>query len=365
MFGSSSPVCAILPSFILERLASSNALPGHRRAMNSLLGSERVRGHRDAMADLKTLLAVPTGGKRRSVYDVRDHSQHGGRLARVEGAPPVGDPAVDEAYDGAGDFYDFLNRAFSRDSLDNHGLPLDASVHYGQSFDNAFWDGKQMLYGDGDEDLPEEKRVFNRFTLSIDVIGHELTHGLIENEARLFYFGQHGALNESFADVMGSLLKQWKLQQRADEADWIIGDKVFTSRISARGVRSLASPGSAFDDPLLGRDPQVGHMKDFRKLATSEDHGGVHCNSGIPNRAFYLAALEIGGFAWEGAGRIWYTTLCERLQRNAQFTDAARQTYQVAGEIFGQGSREQVAVKNGWETVGVSGAGGIAAGSLR
>ncbi|SQI22331.1 Extracellular minor metalloprotease precursor [Salmonella enterica subsp. arizonae] len=135
-----------------------------------------------------------------------------------------------------------------------------------------------MVFGDGDGEI------FNRFTSSIDVVAHELTHGVTETEAGLIYFGQSGALNESLSDVFGSLVKQFHLQQTAGQADWIIGEGLLAKGINGKGLRSMAAPGTAYDDPLLGKDPQPAHMQNFIK--TREDNGGVHLNSGIPNRAF-------------------------------------------------------------------------------
>src|SRR5262249_39364946 len=148
---------------------------------------------------------------------------------------------------------------------------------------------------------------FNRFTIDLDIIGHELTHGVTQHEANLDYLGQPGALNESVSDVMGSLIKQRQLNQTADQADWLIGAKLLTANVQGVALRSMKAPGTAFDDPVLGKDPQPRHMKNY--LRTHADYGGVHINSGIPNHAFYLVATQIGGFAWEKAGRIWYETL--------------------------------------------------------
>ena len=148
--------------------------------------------------------------------------------------------------------------------------------------------------------------MFNRFTVAVDVIGHELTHGVTQFEAKLAYWDQSGALNESFSDIFRSLVKQKKLNQTADQADWLIGAGLFTSNVKGLAIRSMKEPGTAYDDPLLGKDPQPAHMRHY--VNTTSDNGGVHINSGIPNRAFYLAALEIGGHAWERAGKIWYMT---------------------------------------------------------
>ena len=192
--------------------------------------------------------------------------------------------AVDEAFDGLGRTLDFYWSNFERNSIDDEGLPLDATVHYGDRYDNAFWDGRRMVFGDGDGEL------FNRFTIAVDVIGHELTHGVTEDEAGLIYAYQAGALNKSLSDVFGSLIKQSDpgRLQKADEADWLIGAGLLAPGVQGVALRSMKEPGTAYDDPVLGKDPQPAHMRNF--VHTNRDNGGVHINSGIPNRAFYLAA---------------------------------------------------------------------------
>jgi Zn-dependent metalloprotease len=137
----------------------------------------------------------------------------------------------------------------------------------------------------------------------------------------------------------------------AEQADWLIGEGLFTSNVDAEGIRSMKAPGTAYDDPVLGRDPQPGHMDDY--VETSSDNGGVHINSGIPNKAFYNVATEIGGFAWEKAGAIWYLALCDELQPTSDFQAAANATYKVAGTLYGKDSAEQRAVYNGWKAVGL------------
>ena len=135
------------------------------------------------------------------------------------------------------------------------------------------------------------------------------------------------------------MVKQYVLKQDADKADWLIGAGLFKKNVKGAVLRSMKEPGSAYDDPVIGKDPQPGHMKDY--VETTSDNGGVHINSGIPNRAFYLTAIELGGKAWEKAGMIWYVTLRDRLRENSTFQDAARLTYSVAGSLFGKGSPEQ------------------------
>jgi Zn-dependent metalloprotease len=351
------PIQCIVPPHMLEEIAERGTPAQREWALKTLATTERFRGQRQILAQVPAL-AVPTRvvGRQRHVYDAQNGSDLPGRLARSEGDPPTGDLAVDEAYDGSGATYDLYREVYGRNSIDDRGMRLDSTVHYQQGYDNAFWNGRQMVYGDGDEDLPEEERLFNRFTTAIDIVAHELTHGVTQYEARLRYWEQPGALNESFSDVFGSLVKQRVLGQTAEEADWLIGEGLFTVNVNGQGIRSMKAPGTAYDDPVLGKDPQPAHMRDYQDV--DYDNGGVHINSGIPNHAFYVAAREIGGYAWEKAGQIWYVTLRDRLEVRSDFQDAARTTFQVAGELFGAESLEQQAVRTGWAKVGIDVEGG-------
>jgi len=182
-------------------------------------------------------------------------------------------------------------------------------------------------------------------------VGHELTHGVTQYEAALEYEGQAGALNESFSDVFGSLVKQYALNQTVDKADWLIGAGLLSMNVKGVALRSMKHPGTAYNDPTIGKDPQPGHMKDY--VNTSNDNGGVHINSGIPNRAFYLTATELGGYAWEKAGKIWYITLRDRLSERSDFQRAANLTFEVAGSLYGKGGQEQNTVQKAWDQVGI------------
>jgi Zn-dependent metalloprotease len=348
-----SSILCIVPPHMLKNIADNGTPAQRQTALNSLVVSARVRGQRQVLAEVRSLIPrLASSGKYRVIYTADNGSNLPGRKLRQEGDPPTGDLAADEAYDGAGATYDLYWDTYQRNSIDDLGLQLDSTVHYQQGYDNAFWDGKQMVYGDGDEDLPESERIFNRFTIAIDVIGHELTHGVTQYEANLNYFLQPGALNESISDVFGSLVKQHSLGQTASEADWIIGEGLLTANVNGVGIRSMKAPGTAYDDPVLGKDPQPDHMNNY--VNTLEDNGGVHINSGIPNKAFYVVATEIGGSAWEKAGLIWYTALASKLTSNSNFQDAADKTYEAAGELYGVGSLEQKAVQTGWGEVGIT-----------
>lgn len=363
MVGLLHPIHCVIPPFMFKEIITRGSDSQRTWALRTLEVTARFRGERQALAELREMLPrVQTTGKNRFVYTADNGSSLPGRLMRSEGGLPSGDDAVDEAYDGSGATYDLYWDIYQRNSIDNSGMRLDSSVHYLQGYDNAFWNGYQMVYGDGDEDLPAEERLFNRFTIALDVIGHELTHGVTSFEGNMTYYGQPGALNESFSDVFGSLTKQYKLGQSAAEADWIIGAGLFTENVNGQGIRSMKAPGTAYDDPVLGKDPQPAHMNDY--VQTVEDNGGVHINSGIPNRAFYVTAAEIGDSAWLKAGQIWYVTLRDRLGQTSNFQNAADLTYEVAGELYGTNSAEQQAVKKGWDTVGISVGGSTQSGCL-
>ena len=351
-------VLCITPPHMLQEIASNGSPAQRNMALLTLTTSEQMRGQRiAARAILGAMSARLTSNeKERIVYNAQNGSQLPGVAARHEGDPATGDTAVDEAYDGSGITYDLYFDIYGRNSIDNSGMRLDSTVHYQKGYDNAFWNGQQMVYGDGDEDLPEDQRLFNRFTAALDVIGHELTHGVTQHEADLAYWDQSGALNESMSDVFGSLVKQYQRNESASEANWIIGEGLFTPNVNGVGIRSMKAPGTAYDDPLMGKDPQPGHMDDY--VNTTSDNGGVHINSGIPNRAFYVTAMEIGGYAWVKAGQIWYKTLTEKLGSRSNFQDAANLTFEAAGELYGVGSLEQAAVRKGWFEVGLPITGG-------
>ena len=177
------------------------------------------------------------------------------------------------------------------------------------------------------------------------MLGHEFTHAVTQFTAALTYQDQPGALNESVSDCFGMCVKQRLLGQTADQADWLVGEGIFLPGVNARALRDMAHPGTAYDDPTLGKDPQVGDMSDY--VDTTDDNGGVHTNSGIPNRAFYLAATAIGGDTWEGAGQVWYAALTGgQVGADTDFAGFAAATIGAAGD-------HADAVRQAWSTVGV------------
>src|SRR2546426_5219775 len=300
-------IFCIVPPHILHEIARNGTAQERDLALRTLatdgtLRTRRVTHQLMAPSSFRNLLSTAPVAKVRTIYDAGQTPALPGQTVRTEGQPPTGDPAADEAYEGLGATFDFYWQVYQRNSIDNQGMHLDATVHYsedGSGYDNAFWNGQQMVFGDGDG------MIFNRFTIALDVIGHELTHGVTGSEVNLVYTGEAGALNESISDVFGSLVKQYALQQDANSADWLIGAGLLM--IPDTALRSMKAPGTAYDDPKLGKDPQPATMSQF--VHTSQDNGGVHINSGIPNHAFFLLATQLGGNGWGDAGRIWYETI--------------------------------------------------------
>ncbi|WP_371496943.1 M4 family metallopeptidase [Kitasatospora sp. NBC_00374] len=330
--------CTIVPPFVLDRLAEQ----GHEAARRSLALDTLHRESR-----LATLLptAAPAHELSRTIGDARHTRRLPGRTVRAEGGPASTDVTVNRAYDGLGATFALFEEVYGRHSIDGAWLPLDATVHYGRDYDNAFWDGSRMVFGDGDG------VIFVDFTSCLDVIGHELAHGVTQYTAGLDYQGQSGALNESLSDVFGSLVKQYALGQSAEQADWLIGAGLLAPGVHGVALRSMKDPGTAYDDERLGKDPQPAHMDDY--VDTVQDNGGVHINSGIPNHAFYLVATALRGPAWECAGQVWYDTVTTGgLAHDADFTAFARATVAAARRRFDETAANTVTAA--WSEVGIS-----------
>lgn len=332
--------CFIIPPKMLRKLAQATPDACERDCLlDQAEISAHLRGQR-SVAPVVMGLAVVAGEKRRSVYDAQNKSALPGKLVRSEDGKPSNDVAVDQAYDGAGATYDFFREVLKRNSIDGKGLRLDSTVHYQVKFNNAFWNGQQMVYGDGDGKL------FLGFTGAIDVIAHELTHGVTQYAVPggLVYADQSGALNESISDVFGSVVKQWTLKQNVEQADWLIGAGIMTAEVG-KALRSMADPGNK--DLTWSGDDQP------KTMAGYVENGDVHTNSGIPNHAFYAAAIALKGNSWDKAAPIWYKAL-SLLTPNATFADMAKATSQAAALLYGADSAEQHAVQAAWKVVGVT-----------
>lgn len=258
----------------------------------------------------------------------------------VSSPVPGGDATIKFVYENLIQALEFFRACFSRESMDGHGLSVLASVHYGHYYTNAFWNGYGLVFGDGDG------LIFKSMASSDDFIGHEFMHGVTQHASRLEYSGEAGALNESFSDVFGSLFRQWRAQSDAHAADWMIGSGLMGPTAISNGwycLRSLKEPSAAYS---LSKQPW--HYRDYIP------GGGPHDNSGIPNHAFYLLSLALGGNAWEKPGMIWYQTLVEITDSKTGFAEFARRTHGKASELYPAETEVAQAVEDVWRFVGVT-----------
>lgn len=285
--------------------------------------------------------------KLRRTYSADNRPTVPGRLIIEEGERARNDPIAQAAHDNAGKVYDYFYNTFKRDGIDGRGSPMVSTVHYGsdpEDAENAAWisERQQMIYGDGG-------KMFKPLAYALDVVAHEFTHGVTDATANLIYQGQSGALNESYSDVFGALI---------DRANWTLGEEVVKSPpYPTRILRSLEDPtlGGKYDsrNPLSSIG-QPAHMRDYARLPNSRrtDNGGVHINSGIPNRAAFLVAQALGREKME---QIYYRTLTQYLPPDADFSDAARATIRAAHELYG--TNEANAVRAAFLQVGIDAGG--------
>jgi bacillolysin len=245
------------------------------------------------------------------------------------------DPASVSAHYNAAVTYKYYLDTYGRNSVDNQGMTIYSVIHVaeqGKSMENAYWSGKIMCYGDGGT-------YFYPLAGGLDVAAHEMTHGVTQFSANLEYQGQSGALNESMSDAFGTLV---------DTLNWKIGEQIVKNKqaFPSGALRDMTDPHNG---GVKGQQSwQPARMSEF--VTTTDDNGGVHINSGIPNRAFYLTAAAIGR---QKAGKIWYRTLTVYLTRSSQFIDARIATIKAAGDLYGGTGVEVASVKNAWDAVEV------------
>jgi len=322
-----------VPPYIMGGLARE----GIEEARVTIQQSRLIRRNRSKrMVDMETFLGKAKETKAsRKVYDSNSTYKTRFKLVMSEGESPSTDETVNNAYNYVGQVFDYFRDVMGRNSIDNLGMDLVINVHFGEKYQNAFWDGDEIILGDGDGKL------FSNFSNSLDVIAHELAHGITQFSANFKYSGQSGALHEHFSDVFGSAITQHVANQNAHDADWLIGNEIMGPELYGESIRSMSEPGTAYDNSLLGKDQQPDHMENY--YSGSADNFGVHINSGIPNKAFYLVSTEIGT---EKAARIWYNSL-QKLWPNANFNDAVKIIVEttrdlVKDETVPQGATQKV-----------------------
>ena len=339
--------CSIIPRDVLLRLSEDKAYPEEVR--RGLAQTARVdlqlRKLREQARKLTTIsqavaptLVALAAAPAVTLYDCRGSQTLPGIAIANPGASS--DATVKRAFSTTTGVADFYQRVFSRNSIDDAGMTMMSSVHYGARYNNAFWNGTQMTYGDGDG------VIFVDFTRGDDVVCHELTHGVTQYTLRLNYVNEAGGLNESLSDVFGSMFRQWSAKQTVAKADWLIGKDIMGPRAVAQGLtclRDMAKPGAAH---CLA--PQPDH---FRKYRRGMD---PHESSGIPNFAFYKIATALGGKSWEQAGQIWYRSMVGfGASPNLRMRKFADRTRRVAATLYPGDAAVATAVDQGWKQVGL------------
>ena len=355
-FSSPSPLprrvpCAFEPPYLLRHLATEDhpsvAAATEHPGGHTLRIDAGFRERREQASAVPSAhaSAAAEDTDRWVIHSAGNEETLPGTVVRAEGDPASDDVSVDEAYVWSQQVWELYEQQFGRVSFDGAGSTVTVTVHYGQDYDNAFWDGEQLVFGDGDGEI------FERFTKPADVLAHEFSHGVVQYTSGLAYNGQSGALNESIADVFAAMSVQHAAGQTADQASWLIGEGLFKPDVRATALRSMLEPGTAYDDPRLGKDPQVGSMADY--IDTTEDNGGVHLNSGIPNRAFALAARSVGGHSWEQTGKVWYAALTSSsVGASTDFREFAEATVAAATALFAD-TPVPDQVRAAWVEVGV------------
>lgn len=343
-----SCVCFIVPKSVLERLAHDKSLPTDvRRAMfDSSLLSDLLRQSRDQHgafisasrimgAHLDELAAEPQS----VVFDCRHTHTLPGRPVTDPGHSS--DQSAQRAHAQALKVSQFYETAFKRNSVDNAGATLVSSVHFARNYDNAMWNGTQMVYGDGDN------KIFTDFTGGNDVIGHELTHGVTQYTLQLGYTDDAGGLNESLSDCFGSMFRQWEAKQTSQKADWLIGSDIIGPVAAEKGVTCLRNMANPADAHALSPQPVK-----YSQLTPGMD---PHFTSGPPNLAFATACKAVPGHSWETVGQVWYHVMMTAgAHPTMTMRDFAGRTRQAAVQLFESKPDIAKSIDAAWKSVGLS-----------
>lgn len=318
-------MCNIIPQYMIQEILLNSTKQSTMVSFMDALSPQRP-------ATIGLMMdedCGPSPQVKRTIYDAEEKTRLPGKVVREEGGEATKDEIEGRAYDFSGNTWDFFKKIFGRNSIDNKGFPIHSTIHYGKNYPNAFWDNRGIVFGDGD------KKIFMDFVL-LDIVGHEISHGLTSRTANLEYYSEPGSINEHFSDVFGMAIKQWVLGENNKTSSWIVGEGIFNPSIKGLGIRSMKSPGEAYNDPdTIGRDKQPAHYKD--KYTGPEDQQGVHWNSGILNKIFYEYCINTGANSFDGPAKIWYNVLTKKLHRKSNFHDFVNATQEVIIQSYGTG----------------------------
>ena len=328
--------CCFIPEVVIDALNKA----GDNIEKPNVQMDKSIRMRRSSMTLMASLLPATPGTSARRIFDSQNTGSTRLKIIREEGAMSLNDADANAAYDNGGIVRDYFKTILGWNSINDDGLDLIFNVHYMVKYNNAFWDGEQMAFGDGDGVN------FQNFVRALDVTGHELTHGVVQYTANLEYKGQSGALNEHFADVFGTAIKQWAAKETEKTANWLIGEICTMGKYKGKAVRSMKAPA----DTTIVLSAQPENMsKIFKGTA---DNGGVHINSGIPNKAFYLVSMNIGT---QKAAKLWFETL-KILKPTSKFTDFYKALTKTAKTLVANNTlptTTQTSIDKAFKTVGI------------
>lgn len=277
--------------------------------------------------------------RNRETYDCKHKTELPGDLSLQEQSPLSSDLVLNAAHVNSANAYAYYLTLFNRSSLDGNGMTIKSSAHYGTNYNNAFWNGEEMVYGDGDGSF------FREMTRGLDVCVHEISHAVTQFTCKLVYYAQPGALNESFSDMMGIACKHWVNKQfEPEKANWLMGDEIVGTDFPGVAIRSFK------DEKAYKGDNQPKHMKNYKW--TLQDNMGVHTNSGIPNHFFYQLCLIMNRPSYDRPAQIVYKAHTEYVGSTTGFKDYAKATYKAAQTLYGE--PEMQAVKKAWQNVGIN-----------
>ncbi|WP_255442238.1 MULTISPECIES: M4 family metallopeptidase [Corallococcus] len=282
----------------------------------------------------------------RNLYSANNQWTTPGTLRRSEGGAATGDNHIDRNYAHLGTTYACYETVFGRDSFDDHGAGITSTVHYGSGYVNAYWDGVQVVFGDGDGVNS------GQLGLDLDVASHEITHAVTQYESGLVYRNESGALNESLSDVSAAICESWSRGGVVDANVWMIGEFIWTPGINGDALRYMGNP------------TQDGSSKDYypERYTGTADNGGVHWNSGIQNLAFKLlvtggthprgkTAINVGGVGMNRAAQTFYFAATNYYTSTTTMSQAKAYTVQAAQDRYDASVVNSV--RNAWSAVGV------------
>ena len=339
--------CFIVPKDVLERLAGDKQLAHDLRkaSADSARISDTIRKMRIDAGELTAVsqslgahLLELAPSPKVTVYDCKNTQALPGTPLAGPGAGK--DTTAKRTFKETTAVAKFYKSVFGRNSIDNAGMTMMSSIHFGRSYNNAMWNGSQMIYGDGDGKL------FLDFTRGNDVIGHELTHGVTQHSLQLGYSSDAGGLNESLSDCFGSMFRQWEAKQDVTAADWLIGADIMGPTAKAKGFTCLRNMANPADKSALAPQPTK-----YSQLTPGMD---PHYSSGPPNLAFATACKALGGKSWDRIGQVWYAALTTSgAQPSMTMPKFAARTRQLATQLYPKVAAVAAAIDTGWKAAGL------------